>query len=250
MAFNLAIFILGLLVGSFLNCLIYRLEQNQSFLRGRSFCPECKKKLGFWDLIPIFSFLFLKGRCRYCRKKISWQYPLVELSTAFAFLLVSFSFPGYFSLAYHLAISSFLIVIFVYDLKHYLILDKVIYPAIAFSSVFLLAGGLRIFPFILSALGTAFFFWLIILVSRGKWLGWGDVKLAFFMGLLLGWPKIILALFLANLLGAIIGLGLIAFKRKSLKSAVPFGPFLALGTFVTLLWGERIISWYLSFLNP
>jgi len=201
-------------------------------------------------LIPVLSFLFLRGKCRYCQKKISWQYPLAELGTAVVFFLASFFSSDCLSLAYYLVASSFLIVVFIYDLKHYLIPDKVIYPAILVSLVFIFTKQFSLFvPFLLSALGAALFFGLIILVSRGKWLGWGDVKLAIFMGLLLGWPKIVLALFLANFLGAMIGIGLVLSRRKSFKSEVPFGPFLVAGTLISLFWGEQIINWYLSFLN-
>jgi prepilin signal peptidase PulO-like enzyme (type II secretory pathway) len=254
MILNLTISVFGLFIGSFLACLVYRLENNQSFLRSRSFCPKCKHTLGVWDLAPVLSFVWLRGKCRYCRQEISWQHPLSELGTAVVFFLVSFFSSDYSSLVYYLIASSFLIIIFIYDLKHYLILDKVIYPAIAlalaFNSRLLFSGQASLFfSFLLSALGAALFFILIILVSRGKWLGQGDVKLAIFMGLLLGWPGIALALFLANFLGAIIGIGLILARKKSLKSEVPFGPFLVVGTLIALFWGERIVNWYLNFLN-
>ena len=133
---SVIVFIFGLIVGSFLNCVVYRLEQDSSFLGGRSFCPLCKHKLSWRDLIPVFSFLILKGKCRYCQQKISWQYPLVELVTGFLFFLV-FHYTRYDIpyIVYGLIITAFLIIIFVYDLKHYLIPDKVIYPAILVSGI-------------------------------------------------------------------------------------------------------------------
>ena len=261
--FYIFIFLFGLAVGSFLNCAIYRLENNQSFLKGRSFCPHCKHQLGFWDLMPVLSFLCLRGKCHYCKKRISIQYPLVELATGLLFLLIfnyQFSISNEFSISnfqnllvigYWLLVSSFLVIIFVYDLKHYIIPDKVIYPAIIialiFNFQFLIFNQFSIFKFsILSAMGAASFFAAIVAISRGKWMGIGDIKLAFLMGLLLGFPNIAVALFLAFFLGAIIGVGLIMLGKKTMKSEVPFGPFLIIGTLVALLWGQELINWYVK----
>ena len=240
-------------MGSFLNCVIYRLEKGQSFLRGRSYCPNCRHQLGFWDLIPVLSFLWLRAKCRYCQKKISLQYPLVEIATGVLFVLVFNLLRSDLLGRSDLLISGFviipfLIVIFVYDLKHYIIPDKVIYPAIGITLIyhFLRSDLLGRSDLLISAFGAAAFFLAIVLVSRGKWMGVGDIKLAFLMGLLLGWPNIFLALFLAFTAGAVIGIGLILFGRKSLKSEVPFGPFLVSGTVMALFWGEPIINWYLG----
>ncbi|PJC51791.1 MAG: hypothetical protein CO031_00835 [Candidatus Nealsonbacteria bacterium CG_4_9_14_0_2_um_filter_37_38] len=174
-------------------------------------------------------------------------------------------------LFYLLVISCFLIIIFVYDLKHYIIPDKVIYPATGIVFLYQIISNIQ-FPWtsadgppkglhfgtnfhfqtanfyflILSALGAAMFFFLICLLSRGKWLGFGDVKLAFFMGLFLGFPNILAALFLAFLIGAIIGLELIILGKKKLSSEVPFGPFLVTGTFLALFFGENLINWYIN----
>ena len=255
MIFNLIyffVFLFGLAVGSFLNCLIFRLEKNESFLKGRSYCPHCKHKLNWQDLIPVFSFLILKGKCRYCQKKISWQYPLVELAAAILFtLIIHYTFPNFLFSIFYFLLSCFLIIIFVYDLKHYLILDKVIYPAIftSFLCNLILHSGFYILNSIYSALGASAFFLSIFLISRDKWLGFGDVKLGFFMGLFLSFPKILVALFFAYLIGAIIGIGLVLAKKKTLKSEVPFGPFLVTGTFFALFFGNQIIYWYLNFLN-
>lgn len=244
---NLVILIFGLAVGSFLNCAIYRAERGKS-LSGRSFCPYCKHTLCWRDLAPVFSFMALKGKCRYCREKISWQYPAVEIATGVIFLLI-FNFENILAIFYLLLIACLLIVIFVYDLKHYLILDRFIYPAVAIVLLYLLVFKLQDYaflPYVLSALGASAFFLAIFLISSGRWIGFGDVKLAFFMGFFLGYPKILVALFLAFFLGAIIGLGLIFFGKKKLKSEVPFGPFLIAGTFIALFWGDAIINWYLS----
>ena len=244
--FYIFIFFFGLTVGSFLNSIIYRLRSGESFLFKRSFCPHCQHQLSWQDLIPIFSFLILRGKCRYCSQKISLQYPLVELATGLLF--VSF-FIFHFSF-FIFIIACFLIIIFVYDLKYYLIPDKIIYPAIAVTFLYQL---FRISDFkllvnpLLSALPASLFFLTIVLVSRGKWMGVGDIKLAFFIGLFLGWPNILVALFLAFFIGAIIGVGLIVTGKKTLKSEVPFGPFLVAGTFMAMFWGQNIINWYLNF---
>jgi len=246
----LIVFIFGTFIGSFLNCVIYRLENNQSFLKGRSFCPNCKNKLGFFDLFPIFSFVFLKGKCRYCSKKISVQYPLVEILTGILFLLI-FNFHTLINSIYLIIISCFLIIIFVYDLKHYLIPDKVIYPAIVVVFFYQLIFNFQMtsfWSFLLSGLGASGFLFLIWFFSKGKCMGFGDVNLAFFMGLFLGWPNILVAMFSAFFIGAIIGVGLIISGKKKLKSQVPFGPFLIIGTFLALFWGQNLIDWYLNFI--
>jgi prepilin signal peptidase PulO-like enzyme (type II secretory pathway) len=230
------------------------------FLRGKSFCPHCKHTLSWQDLIPVFSFLFLRGKCRYCDKKISFQYPLVEIATGLLFVLILnfkflilnqfliFNFETIIYFLYLLIISSFLIIVFVYDLKHFIIPDKVVFPAIGLA---LLYGFIHNSQFIIhnsffAAVGASAFFLFIVLVSRGRSMGVGDIKLAFLMGLLLGFPYILVALFFSFLIGAIIGIGLILAKRKTMKSEVPFGPFLVIGTCIALFWGERIIQWYLD----
>jgi len=269
----LFIFVFGTICGSFLNCVIYRLEIGESFLKGRSYCPHCKHVLTWQDLIPIFSFLILKGKCRYCHQKISWQYPLVELATGILFVSTLIYFFSKTSILvnsamteltsiYYLVIACFLIIIFVYDLKHYIIPDKVIYPAIAIAFLYQLfkiwdLGFVPNFEFrisnfqtlanpLLSAFLASLFFLMIVLISQGKWMGVGDIKLAFLMGLFLGWPKILLALFLAFFIGAIIGIELIILGKKTLKSEIPFGPFLVSGTFLALFFGQKILDWYLN----
>lgn len=289
------IFIFGLMVGSFLNCVIYRLEISEegggmgkkalSFLRGRSYCPNCKHTLSWQDLIPIFSFLALKGKCRYCHQKISCQYPLVEFLTGFLFVFIFwhlgfnfdlvfacpvanlFCFGGIWILGfiYLFLVSCFLIVIFVYDLKRYIIPDIVIYPAIVLALIYQL---FRIFDFrffldfgfwhldfknlanpLSAAILAASFFFIIVFISRGKWMGVGDIKLAFLMGLFLGWPNVLVALFSAFFIGAIIGIILMIFGKKTLKSEVPFGPFLVAGTFIALFCGQNIANWYSNILK-
>ena len=257
----LLIFLLGISIGSFLNVLIYRFPKRENFLISRSFCPKCHHKLNWSDLIPLFSFFLLRGKCRYCKKSISFHYPLIEFLTGILLCLIfyrleiNFLFFIYFSI-----ISILLILIFFYDLKYYIIPNIAVYSLIVFTLIFNVFS--KIFPEILilapeystlntiyTALGASFCFFLIFLISQGKWLGFGDVKLIFFMGLFLGFPKILIAIFLASLIGSIIGLGLIALGKKGFKSEIPFGPFLIMGTYFALFWGQNFINWYLPLIN-
>jgi len=257
----------GLVTGSFLNLVIYRLHSGESVVRGRSHCPKCGKILSWYELVPVLSFFIQKGRCRGCKDKISWQYPIVEISTTIVFTLVAYYIMGIGDYAlttqvgvqmlFLWVVASALIVIFVYDLRHYLIPDRILFPLI------LLVLGFRIWDLFVpwnlffgisesfagalySAFIASFLFFLLHFFSKGKALGFGDVKLAFFMGLFLGPQKVVLAVFLGFVLGGIVGIGLIMLKKKQLKSQVPFGPFLILGTYIALFWGEEIINWYLS----
>lgn len=223
------VFAFGAIIGSFLNSVIYRLEVGKDFLRGRSFCPNCKQILGWKDLIPIFSFLILKGKCRYCKRKISLQYPLVEFFNGILFTLVFLYQPK--DLIFYFVLIPFLILIFVYDLKHYLIPDKIIYPAILLSFFYRLIKGEK--GLILSLLPSLFFL-ALILISKERWMGFGDFKLTALIGLILGWPKILVAVFFSIFLGMIVGLVLILLKKKTLKSPLPFAPFLISGCFFAL----------------
>jgi len=251
----LFIFLFGLIIGSFLNCVIYRFEKKESFLKGRSYCPQCKHGLRWYDLIPILSYVLLLGKCRYCKKTISLQYPLVELATGLLFLAV-FNPEHSVRTFYLLLTNCFLIIIFVYDLRHYIIPDKVIFPAIGVSFVYisflLFTGDYSLSQFlnmIYSGFWPAFSFLSLFIISQGKWLGFGDVKLAFFMGILLGFPKILVALFLAFSIGGIIGVGLIILRIKKIKSEIPFAPFLIVGTYLAMFWGQYLIDWYLGLLK-
>lgn len=250
---SICIFFFGLCIGSFLNCTIYRIEEDKS-LQGRSFCPNCKHILSWQDLFPVFSFLFLGGKCRYCREKISIQYPLVEIITGFIFLLL-FNQQNILQSVFYLIISSFLIIIFIYDLKHYLIPEIALFPAIIIAIIYYLIPPYNV-QFILSGvfatLIATIFFFLLYWLSKERAMGFGDVELVILMGILLGWPNLFVALFLAFFLGAIIGLTLVfipfkSAKKKSLKSAIPFGPFLIAGTFIAMIYGNQIVQWYLSF---
>jgi prepilin signal peptidase PulO-like enzyme (type II secretory pathway) len=254
--FQITILIFGLLIGSFLNSVIWRISVKKSVADGRSICPKCKHELGFFDLIPIFSFIFLKGKCRYCKKSISWQYPLVEIATGVIFFSISIFFFSNLPLMIFLLIaSSCLIVIFVYDLKHLIIPDVILVPAIIISLIYRITEILFITKdysqflyYLLAIIIPCGFFLILYLLSKGKWIGFGDVKLGVLLGLILGWPNILVGLFLSYLIGGIIGTGLIILKKKKIKSEVPFAPFLITGTTLAIFFGPAIIDWYLNLL--
>lgn len=262
------IFIIGTVVGSFLNCLIWRSYCGESVAVGRSYCPQCRHGLAWYDLVPIVSFLLLKSRCRYCGKPILWQYPAVELAMGIVFIAAAWIFTpqvflGLFSLlvlakllAYWLFFSS-LAVVFVTDLRWYYIPDGATAVGIVAAAIFTFLNAGGGFPWrffdrdlvigaLLSAVFAAAFFLAIFLVSRGKWLGFGDVKYAVLMGFSLGFPGIMVGMFFANFFGAILGLALVARGKKKMSSQVPFGPFLVAGTLVAIFFTNPIFNWYLS----
>ena len=255
------VFLFGLAIGSFLNVLIYRLPHDLPIL-GRSFCPRCKKKIAWQDNIPLLSFAILGGKCRHCRFPISLQYPVVELTTAVLFVLTAFyitqtrimnyesGIMDFVTLGYNLFIVSALIAIFFTDLKSGIIPNKIIYPSVLLSTVYLLIIHNSLFIIhLLSAFGAFAFFLLLFLVTRGRGMGFGDLKLAFLMGLFLGFPKIVIALYIAFLTGAVVSLILVLWgKKKFFGGTIPFGPFLVLGTLVSLFFGEGLLRLFLLLL--
>lgn len=249
---TIILFIIGICVGSFLNVLIDRLPRGESVFKGRSHCESCKKTLSPLDLFPLFSFIFLLGKCRYCRKPIGWYYPLVELVTGILFVLTYFFIlqHGYLvfsiwylvELGFLLFIVSSLVVIFFTDLKYGIIPDKIIAVAVIVTFLYkILNTTYDILPFFLSGLGAFLFFLLLFLITRGKGMGFGDVKFALLIGLVLGFPKIVVGLYVAFLTGAVVGIILILWRKKQLRGAtIPFGPFLVAGTCIGLFWGDFI----------
>lgn len=243
--------IFGVIFGSFLNAYIWRLKSNRSILRGRSICTHCKHDLGWLDLIPIISFLFLRGRCRYCGKKISWQYPLVELFTALIFILI---LNAHFNLGHSFwfiardwFFAGILIVIFVYDHRWGYILDRVSLPSIVIAFTVNILLGYDWSNLLGAALIGCGFFLIQYLLSHGKWIGGGDIRMGALMGFMLGWPNVIVALFLSYLIGAGSAMILLFTKKKKMGSTIAMGTFLAIGSLITLLWGNQILEWYLKF---
>ena len=242
---NFSVFVFGAVVGSFLNVVILRLNTGQSIVSGRSKCFTCAKKLKWHELLPIASFVFLRGKCSACKAKISWQYPAVETITGIFFVLLFQQSQKFFDFGFLILIFSILIIIAIYDYHHQIIpnLFVWIFNGLAFLGLFnsfrilnwnnLLAG------FILFA-----FFALLWGVSRGRWMGFGDAKLALGIGWLLGMAKGAAAITLAFWIGAIAGVSLIYLSKNKygMKSSIAFGPFMVLGTAISFFWGEKIIS--------
>lgn len=291
-------FIIGAVLGSFIKVLADRGLNGRSFW-GRSYCPHCKHMMQWYDLFPIFSFVFLHGKCRYCHKKIGMEYLLVEVVVGF---LIGFlfwqSFDSVFSLqssvfSYKFAILildlifnvffiSILVALFLTDLKKMILPDRITLPAILIGIIFITVimiikiiflyyylsqsaiGRLLLPPRsdyfqrhaliaahdLLGGMAMGFilggFFLSLIIITKGKGMGGGDVKLGTFIGIMLGFPQALLAVVLAFLSGAIFSVGLIFAGKKHFGQVVPFGPFLVLGSLTTLFWGNQILDWYLK----
>ena len=240
------LFTLGLIIGSFLNAAIFRLKSKESILSGRSKCPKCKKVLEWNELVPVLSFVFLTGKCSKCKKKISWQYPLVEVATAVCFVLLYLKLGLTWPLAIYGLLTCFLIIVFVYDLKHSLILDKIVLSATLVAILANLLIGKSWLDILWGVLAGGAFFTLQFVLSRGKWIGGGDIRLGVLMGAILAWQGLIVALFIAYFVGALIAIVLLVNKKKKWGSKIPFGTFLSAATFVSILVGQEIIDWYLN----
>ncbi|MBI2635286.1 MAG: prepilin peptidase [Parcubacteria group bacterium] len=256
------VFILGLVFGSFLNVVIYRLKkptlQLKSGFFGRSMCLECRTSLKWYDLMPLLSFLYLRGRCRYCRKKISWQYPTVEILSGLIWILVfsknldNFQFPiSNFQLLntfYEILIFSALLVIAVCDFKWKIIPDKIVYPVTivvflynVFNSFKFQNIEILVWPLSVAVIAFLFFF-LLFYFSHGKAMGLGDAKLAVLIALFLNPLSTAVALTLAFIFGATFGIILVGLGKKTLKSQVAFGPFLVTGAIIAFFLSDLILS--------
>jgi len=247
MLLNIFIFIFGLIIGSFLNVVIYRLPQGLSIIKPGSHCFNCKTHLKPLDLIPVVSYVINNGKCRYCDKSIDFQYPLVEILTGIIFIVIFMIYGISYEALKWFLFASILIAVSLIDLKHYKIPNKIIVAGLVFLVIFTLLFETN--KFIDSVIGLmvtgGVLFLITIIYPRG--MGGGDVKLAALMGGYLGWQMGLLSLFFASFLGSIVSVILIFLGILNRKSAVPFGPFLALGAFVSLLYGEAFIHWYFKF---
>ncbi|MDA2922418.1 prepilin peptidase [Patescibacteria group bacterium AH-259-L07] len=280
--FYISVFFIGLAFGSFLNCVVYRLYKKRS-LWGRSQCPHCKKTIVWHDNIPLLSFLVLRRRCRYCHKVISWQYPFIELVMGLLFVFSIWQLNNQLSIiSYQFSVPTLaeyagfilsifkdwvvfftLVFIFVYDIKYLKIEDIVLLPAtgivIALSVIIAQLPGSSVFValghsvskfVVFKNLGLAMvipvvFFVLQYILTKGKGVGLGDVRIGLFMGAALGiWYNVVIALFFAYIIGAIISGILLIQKKKTIKSQIPLGPFLAIGTLIAYLYSQQIINWY------
>lgn len=264
--------ILGLFIGSFVNVCIDRLPRGQSIIKPPSHCSACNHKLGILDLVPLFSYLWLRGRCRYCRAHIPLRLPVVEGITGFLFAFLYWKFGLGLELGIFLVYACLLIIIFVIDLENQLVLDKVTYPAMALALAFSFfwpgirevgeLGGSTISQAVSSVAGEAISRAVIslaggvlglvaialpfIIYRRG--MGMGDVKLGALVGLMTGYPLVLVALLLSVITGGLVGTILLVFRVKKRSDPIPFAPFLATSAMVTLLWGQAIYQWYLQWL--
>lgn len=246
-------FIFGICVGSFLNVLADRLPKGESIWKGRSHCESCKKILAWYDLVPLLSFLSIRGKCRYCHVRLSFYYPLIEIVTGILFVIIGnyelgiMNYAGnYLVLLFYLFITSAFIVLFFTDLRYGILPDIVIFPAIVATLLFLILNSqFMLLNSLFSAFGACLFFFFLFLLTKGKGMGFGDVKLSFLLGLFLGFPLIIVGLYAAFLTGATIASILVLCRRKKLfGSTIPFGPFLIVGSGVGLLWGEQLLQFF------
>jgi leader peptidase (prepilin peptidase) / N-methyltransferase len=240
--------VFGLIVGSFLNVVIHRLPRGESIVFPPSHCPSCRVEIPFYLNIPLLSYVILLGRCRSCRARISPQYPLVEGLTALSFWLATNAFGLTLHAAAAAVFLSLMIALAAIDLEHMILPDELTLGGAALFFVYSFfnpeVGQLDA---VLSGLGAALFFaalfFFYLKVRKIEGLGFGDVKMALLMGLFLGLHRLAVAILLASLSGLLVGIFFIVFKKKNLKLALPFGPFLALGSYASLFWGGAILDW-------
>ncbi len=244
----------GLVIGSFLNVVIYRVPRKESLVRPRSHCPNCETTIAPRDNVPVVSWLLLRGRCRHCGEGISARYPLIELLTAVLFAAVGARFAHSFALPAYLVLTAALIALSAIDLEHYILPNRIIYPlGYALVPLFALASLLEHDwasfrdAFVGAVLAFAFFVVLRIISPRS--MGMGDVRLSPILGFALGWltlRHVVIGLFVGFLLGALVGVGVMAKVgvREGRKRAVPFGPFLAAGTLLVVLFGQAFVDFY------
>lgn len=267
--------VLGLCMGSFVNALVWRLHEQElsksknkskkrlgklSITKGRSMCPNCRHELAVRDLIPVLSWLSLRGKCRYCKKPISAQYPIVEIVTSALFVLSYITWPTDFDitqlvlLALWLEMMVGLMALFLYDARWMILPDKIVMPlgaiagAMAFITVISSSNPLvSIINVILSVAVGGGIFYVLFQVSDGKWIGGGDVKLGWVIGLFLATPaRSFLMIFIAALLGCLISIPLLFSHKLKRTSIIPFGPFLIVSAVIVQLYGQDILNWYQS----
>lgn len=253
---TLTILSAGLIFGSFINAWVWRTHADLSVAKGRSRCPSCKHQLAWYDLLPIVSYVALRGRCRYCRKPISMQYPLVEAATALLFgllywLLSPAGVYGWVQFVILLAASVLLVAAFVYDALYMQLPEKFMLPAIALGVISL---GLKATQFGWGGLSSqliglavvVLFYTALWYFSRGLWLGAGDIRIAAVMGLFLEPNQLVVGLFCTYLVGSAYGVWVLSKSKRKRGIKVPFGPFMIIGFYLGLLFGNTLANWYLS----
>jgi leader peptidase (prepilin peptidase)/N-methyltransferase len=247
----LALAVMGACVGSFLNVCIHRLPLRESIVWPASHCTSCNRSLAWYENIPVASWAVLGGRCRTCRASISAAYPLVEATTAAAFVAAYVVYGWTPLLAARLLFACALIVLFVIDLRHRILPNAITLPGMVIGLVLSLAlppGWLLSLLGIAAGAGVLFLIAEAYYRTRGhEGLGMGDVKMLGMIGAFLGWPLMLLTLVLASFMGSIVGIGMLIGRRGDMKAALPFGTFLAVGAFIGMVVGDDILTWYLSF---
>jgi prepilin signal peptidase PulO-like enzyme (type II secretory pathway) len=243
--------ILGVLVGSFLNVVNLRFGQWKSIATTRSHCVHCKYELGFWDLVPIFSFLFLGGKCKYCKAYISWQYITVELTAGALALLIWYkllpsSALEYAHAAFVIIFAYIMLLISIEDVKEMAVDDRLFIIGFIVAVLVAITGKLDVLAVALGIVFAALPLLVLVAGSKERWMGWGDVFIAVSIGIVLGFPASLVWLLGSFWIGAIIGLLLISAKIKSRKDPVPFVPILLISFIVAFYWGENIANWYLG----
>ena len=243
---SVLLFLLGLATGSFLNLCIDRLPKQESILNPPSHCDVCQHKLRPLDLVPLLSYLYLKGRCRYCGAKIHYRLPLVEAMTGLIFVLLWYQYGFSIELPLAMLFACLFIVILVIDIEHHLILNRVVYPAIALAFlVIILIPNYGIISAVIGGVTGAGILLLLALIFPGG-MGMGDVKLAALIGLLVGFPQVLIALLICFVLGGAVAGGLLLAKLRGRKDPVPLAPFLTAGLITTMFYGEEILRLYLG----
>ncbi len=246
-------FVLGTLIGSFLNVVALRYNTGMT-LNGRSKCFSCGKNLTWHELIPVFSFLFQGGKCKKCKGKISWQYPVIEILAGFLFVMIFYVFPpttieASFTTLFYIFITCLLLIITIYDIKHKVIPDPLVYTfaAVALARLFIAPDFSFVIPSVTALLSgpvLALPFALMFLFSKGTWMGLGDAKLVLGIGWTLGIFAGISAMVLAFWIGAVVSVVWMYVVFKKIKSGyeIPFGPYLILGMYLVLLFGIQVID--------
>jgi leader peptidase (prepilin peptidase)/N-methyltransferase len=247
-----AIFLFGTIIGSFLNVCIYRIPAGQSVISPASRCPKCGSAIRWYQNFPVISYLLLRGRCAGCKTKISLRYPLVEALTGLLFVWVWLAFGWQVATPLYWVFVAALVVITFIDLDHQIIPDVISLPGIVVG--FLAALAIPWLPWLDSLLGILLGGGSLFLVAAvyqrltgQEGMGGGDVKLLAMIGAFLGWKAVLPVIFLGSLAGSLVGVPLMLIKRSGGKLAIPFGPFLALGAVICLLWGRQLFDWYVGF---
>ncbi|MFA5927677.1 MAG: prepilin peptidase [Candidatus Margulisiibacteriota bacterium] len=248
--FLLAIF--GLVTGSFLNVCIYRLPREKSIVFPSSACPSCGHSLGVFDLVPVLSFLFLSGSCRYCGEKITWRYPLVEMLTAGLFVFSGIFFHTPLAIATSIFFLCSLLVIFFTDLEHFIVPDQIVLPGVLIGLIIALLNNDLANAAWGAVLGAGFF-WLIAKIGeriyKKEVMGYGDIKLSAMLGAFFGWQDLVIALYLSFIIGSVAGVLLIVTRRKKKDDYIPFAPSLILGAVAVFFWGSQIANWWLRIIG-